>query len=242
MKTLTPLLIVLVLLGKNAAFSQASDSASNALKQKDCLAVFHRSLQYDDLTSAAYALNTYLLYGGAANFKDSLAIVYYRLGNLNGSYKLANETYQADNKSITALTLLADITGKAGDTKASLDWYEKLCVLSPEPYNFYQLATRQFVLERIGECRTSLQKVITDSVKARNDKVSLEIQPGNNETVPVLAAAYNMMGALSFREKKTEEAKKYYELAVKEYPEFTIAKQNLVGLNPKPAAKTPTKR
>jgi tetratricopeptide (TPR) repeat protein len=155
---------------------------------------------------------------------------------------MANEINQANPKDVTALTLLADITGRAGDTKASLDWYEKLCPLAPEPYNYYQLATRQFLLERIGECKTSLAKVVADSVKARQEKVALEITAGNSENVPVLAAAYNMLGALAFRDKKTAEAKRFYELAVKEFPDFVIARQNLEGLKPaapgtKPAAK-----
>jgi hypothetical protein len=87
-----------------------------------------------------------------------------------------------------------------------------------------------------------LAKVVADSVKARQEKVPLEITAGNSENVPVLAAAYNMLGALAFRDKKTAEAKRYYELAVKEFPEFIIARQNLEGLKPaapgtKPAAK-----
>jgi tetratricopeptide (TPR) repeat protein len=126
--------------------------------------------------------------------------------------------------------LLADISGRAGDAKTSLDWYEKLCPLAPNPYNYYQLATRQFVLERIGECRATLQKVVSDTAKARQEQVALEIIPGRSENVPVIAAAYNMLGALAVRDKKEDEAKKFYELAMKEYPDFIIARQNLEGL------------
>lgn len=235
------ILFVLVLLVSAQAFAQSK--ADSAQQQNEYLNMYRRSLEYDDMSSAAYALTGYLLHGGAAQFKDTLAVVYYRLGNLNGAYKMANEINQANPKDITALTLLADITGRAGDTKASLDWYEKLCTLSPEPYNFYQLATRQFILERIGECKTSLNKVVADSVKARQEKVSLEISAGNNESVPVIAAAYNMLGALAFKEKDTAAAKKYYALAVKEFPNFVIANQNLQSLNPapaKPATSKPT--
>lgn len=215
------------------AFAQSK--VDSAQQQNEYMNMYRRSLEYDDMSSAAYALTGYLMHGGAAQFKDTLAVVYYRLGNLNGAYKMANEINQTNPKDITALTLLADITGRAGDTKASLDWYEKLCVLSPEPYNFYQLATRQFLLERIGECKTSLNKVVADSVKARQEKVSLEISAGNNEAVPVIAAAYNMLGAMTFREKDEIAAKKYYALAVKEFPNFVIANQNLQSLNPAPA-------
>lgn len=232
------ILILFVLLYSAQAFAQPK--ADSAQSQVEYLNMYRRSLEYDDMSSAAYALTGYLMHGGAAQFKDTLAVVYYRLGNLNGAYKMANEINLANPKDITALTLLADITGRAGDSKASLDWYEKLCALSPEPYNYYQLATRQFVLERIGECKTSLNKVVADSVKARQDKVSLEISPGNNETVPVMAAAYNMLGALAFREKDKAAAKQYYALAVKEFPSFVIANQNLQGVD-LPATKPDTK-
>ena len=57
----------------------------------------------------------------------------------------------------------------------------------------------------------------------------------------MLAAAYNMMGALAFREKQPAEAKKMYELAVATFPQFVIARQNLEGMkNPAPP-KTPAK-
>lgn len=227
------ILLVFVLINTAQAFTQTSTDSTQ--QQQAYINMYRRSLEYDDMSSAAYALTGYLMYGGAAQFKDTLAVVYYRLGNLNGAYKMANEINQANPKNITSLTLLADITGRAGDTKASLEWYEKLCAQSPEPYNVYQLATRQFLLERIGECKASLNKVVTDSVKARQDKVSLEISSGNNEAVPVIAAAYNMLGALAFREKDTAAAKKYYALAVKEHPNFVIANQNLQSLNPAPS-------
>lgn len=212
---------------------QPQAQRADSIAQQSYLQVYRRAIQYDDMPSAAYALTNYLMLGGSSHFKDTLAVVYYRSGNANGAYKLANELFESNPKDVAALTLLADISGRAGDTKTSLDWYEKLCPLAPDPFNYYQLATRQFLLERIGECRSSLNKVVSDSLKARQQSVNLEIGPGQNENVPVLAAAYNMLGALAYRDKKTEEAKHYYELAVKEFPDFVIARQNLEGMKPK---------
>ncbi|MCU0404830.1 MAG: hypothetical protein MUE99_09825, partial [Chitinophagaceae bacterium] len=102
-------------------------------------------------------------HGGAANFNDTLALIYYNMNNLGGAYKLAGEINEKDPKNATALTLLADISGRAGEVKKSLEWYEKLIEVSPSPYNQYQLATKQFLLERNLECKQSLQKVIADS-------------------------------------------------------------------------------
>ena len=49
---------------------------------------------------------------------------------------------------------------------------------------------------------------------------------------------------MAFRDKKGDEAKKFYEMAVKEFPDFIIARQNLEGMKPatnggKAPAKTP---
>lgn len=220
-----------------SAHAQTPDSAQIKSRQQAHLNIYRRAIQYDDMSTAAYSLVNYLMIGGQSNFRDTLAVVYYRSGNASGAYRLAKEIYDADPKDVTALTLLADISGRAGDTRASLDWYDKLCLLAPGPYNHYQLATRQFMLERVGECRNSLQKVVADSVKARQEAVALEIGPGNNENVPLLAAAYNMLGALAYREKNTGEARKYYELATREFPDFVIARQNLESLKQKPAPK-----
>ncbi len=232
------LLLVLVLCSQ-AVFAQQTDTT----KQKEHLALYRKALEYNDLGSAAYSLTGYLYYGGQATFNDTLALVYYNMNNLGGAYKLAGEINEKDPKNETALTLLADISGRAGEVKKSLEWYEKLVVISPSPYNFYQLGTKQFILERNLECKQSLQKVITDSAQAKEQKVRLDIGEGYGEDVPVLAAAMNMMGAIAFKEKDNKAAADWYAKALSVFPQFVIAKQNLEELK-KPAtpAKAPVKK
>lgn len=212
--------------------ANAADSTALIQKQGENLQIYRRAIGYNDMGTAATALVTYLNAGGNAIYRDSLAIVYYNLNNFNGAYKLANELYTADNKNSTALTLLADISSRGGETKVSLEWYEKLCVLNSTPYNHYQLASKQFLLERKLECRQSLQKVITDSAEALKQPVSMEVSSGYFEQVPTLAAAYNMMGVLAFNDKKKDEAAIFYNKAIGVAPNFVIAKQNLDALKP----------
>ena len=221
----------------NFAQAQKADSVTLAGKKQEAMDVYHRAIQYNDLSSAAYALTSFLNAGGSSTYLDTLSVVYYNMNNFSGAYKLANEQFTKDSKNVTALTLLADISGRSGETKTSLEWYEKLVVLNPAPYNYYQLASKQFVLERKLECRQSLEKVIADSAQAAKEPVSLEVSNGYFEQVPVLAAAYNMLGVLAFNEKKTEEAKAFYSKALAAAPKFVIAKQNLDGLNPANATK-----
>jgi tetratricopeptide (TPR) repeat protein len=226
----------------NFAQAQKSDSIALAGKKQEVMDVYHRAIQYNDLSSASYALTSYLNAGGDPTYLDTLAVVYYNMNNFSGAYKLANEQYTKDAKNVTALTLLADISGRSGETKTSLEWYEKLVVLNPAPYNYYQLASKQFVLERKLECRQSLEKVVADSAQASKEPVSLEVSNGYFEQVPVLAAAYNMLGVLAFNDKKNDEAKALYNKALAIAPKFVIAQQNLDGLKPanatKPASKT----
>jgi tetratricopeptide (TPR) repeat protein len=221
-----------------AASAQKTDSLAKTQKQAEQLENYRRAISYNDMTTAASSLVSYLNAGGSENFLDSLAIVYYNLSNFPGAYKLANELYTANNKNATALTLLADISGRGGETKTSLEWYEKLCALSPSAYNFYQLATKQYLLERKLECRQSLQKVISDSAQAAKQMVSMEVSNGYFEQVPALAAAYNMLGVLAFNEKNNSEAESYYKKALAIAPQFVIGKQNLEALK----TKTPEKQ
>jgi tetratricopeptide (TPR) repeat protein len=212
-----------------------SAQKADSTKQKEYLDLYRRALGYNDLGSAAFAVGAYLHHGGTANFNDTLALIYYNMNNLGGAFKLAGEINEKDPKNTTALTLLADISGRAGEVKKSLEWYEKLIELAPSPYNHYQLATKQFILERTLECKQSLQKVITDSAQAKEQMVRLDIGEGYGEDVPVLAAAMNMMGAIAYKEKNNALAKEWYQKAVNVFPQFVIAKQNLEELN-KPAS------
>ena len=218
-----------------SVLANAADSTAIKMKQDEHLAVYRTAIQYNDMPTAAMSLVSYLNLGGSSSYHDSLAVVYYNMNNFSGAYKLANESYAKDNKNITALSLLADISGQANDAKTSLDWYEKLCPLNPLPYNYYQLATKQFSLERKLECKQSLNKVLADTAAAAKQKVTLQVGQGYSETVPVLAAAYNMLGVLAFKDNTTTEAKQYYIAALKAFPDFVIAKQNMDAIN-KPAA------
>jgi tetratricopeptide (TPR) repeat protein len=244
MKNYFTRLIVLILATSfygNAGATPGSDSATQAAKQEESLQIYRRAITYNDLSTAAYSIVSYLNAGGNAAYNDTLAVIYYNMNNFSGSYKLANELYTKDAKNVTALTLLADISGRSGESKTSLEWYEKLCVLNPSAYNFYQLASKQFILERKLECRQSLDKVLADSANAMKEPVSLEVSNGYFEQVPCLAAAYNMLGVLAYNEKKTEEAKAYYTKAVAIAPKFVIAKQNLDGLKPGAPGKSAAK-
>lgn len=233
------LVLLLCLFATPLLFAQDAEKA----KQEEYLSLYRRALGYNDLSSAAYALNAYLHHGGDGKFNDSLALVFYNMNNLGGAYKLAGEINTKDPKNVTALTLLADISGRAGEVKKSLEWYEKLVELSPSPYNHYQLATKQFVLERSLECKQSLQKAIGDSAQAKQQMVRLDIGEGYGEDVPVLAAAMNMMGAIAYKEKDKVAAAEWYSKAIAAFPQFVIAKQNLEELK-KPATpvKTPVKK
>lgn len=229
--------VIATMLVASPALANA-DSTANFQKQNESLQIYRRAIAYSDLSTAAYALVSYLHAGGNQHYNDSLAIIYFNMNNLPGAYKLANELYAANNKNIVALTLLADITGRGKETKASLEWYEKLCVQSPSPYNHYQLATKQFLLERKMECMETLQKVVADSAAALKQPVSLEISPGSFEEVPVSAAAYNMMGVLALKDGKKDTAMDFYRKAITIAPDFVIAKQNLGNAQP---AATPSK-
>ncbi len=224
--------------------ANAADSTALKLKQQEYLSVFHTAMQYSDMPTAAMSLVSLMNTGGMEAYHDSLAVVYYSMSNFAGAYKIANESYTKNNKNVTALSLLADISGQTSDTKLSLDWYEKLCALNPLPYNYYQLATKQYALDRMTECKQSLAKVFADTAAVAKSEVTMVIGQGYSEKVPLLAAAYNMMGVLSFKENKVAEAKQNYMAALKVLPDFVIARQNIEALtktattNKKPAGKT----
>ena len=222
------------------SLAQKADSASLLARQQEHLDIYRTAIAYNDLPTAANAITRFLHDGGTKNYQDTLAVIYYEMSNLGGAYKLAKEIYETNPKNTTALTLLAEVSSRAGESKTSLDWYEKLCPLKPEPYNYYQLATKQFVLERKLECKQSLAKVIADSANATKQNVGLDVGNGYTENVPVLAAAYNMQAVLAFQDKKTDEAKALYQKALQVFPNFQIAKQNLETLS-KPQKPTAVK-
>jgi tetratricopeptide (TPR) repeat protein len=89
----------------------------------------------------------------------------------------------------------------------------------------YKLAVCQYGLKRNAESMANVDRILGDK-KATDQKITITYETSSQD-VPVLAAALNVGGIILIDEKKLEDAKLYFESALKLDPNFVLAQNNL---------------
>lgn len=215
----------------------------------DAVGVFHQSLRYADFASAAYALNQIIvLRPDLKGYKDTLAYIYVELGGNVQALSVARDILK-ENPNNTAILEVSAMSQEAlGLYKEALDDYEKLYKATGKPYHMYKVASMQYVLKRFGECTASINTLLK-SPEADKEKISINMDRGQRQEVPMKAALYNMLGMVAYEVNDLANAKVNFNEALKLEPNFVLAKGNLDLVTkteaekaPKaPATNTPTK-
>jgi tetratricopeptide (TPR) repeat protein len=213
-----PCLLITVLLS-------AQSAQMDSLK-KHYLKVYNQAVQYNDVNTAISSLHGYIAIDNSIPHKDTLSMLYLTTGSYYSSLMLAQEVYAASPNNMQALARAAECFQNLGDAKKAVEAYEKVCEKVKEPYYFYQLASSQYTLKRLGECEANLQRVIADT-NSRRTAVNFTIGDGRVQQVPANAAAYNFLGILKMENNDLASSKKYLQQAVALFPEFIGAQQNL---------------
>jgi tetratricopeptide (TPR) repeat protein len=195
------------------------------LTKQHYLNVYQRGLKYNDVRTAIAGLNGYLSLGEEATYKDTLGLLYFVNKEYFSALIISQETFDADKNNLQALERIATCYSELGDVKSSVEKYETLTKATKKPYHFYQLALGQYQLKRIAECKQSLQAVITDTA-SKNTAIIFNTANNENQTVPALAAGYNMLGVLEMDVKNLDAAKAMFSKALAVYPNFVGAAQN----------------
>jgi tetratricopeptide (TPR) repeat protein len=221
MKKVINLLICLFL--STILFAQIA--TMDSLK-KHYLKVYSQAVGYNDVHAAINALHGYIAIENSPVYKDTLSMLYFSSGAYYSSLALAEEVYQAMPSNTLALARSGECYQNLGEAKKAIDAYEKVCPILKEPYYYYQLASAQYTLKRMGECEANLQRVIADS-NSKRTAVNFTLQDGRIQQVPANAAAYNFLGIIRMEANDLTSSKKNLQQALSIYPDFLGAKQNL---------------
>lgn len=219
MKKIAPL-VALVLLAFGAT-AQTNDSL-----RKHYLKVYNNAIQYNDVNAAINALHGYIATDNNMAYKDTLSLLYFSTGAYYSSLVLAEEVQRANPNNMLALARMGECYQNLGEAKKAIDAYEKAVPVLKDPYLYYQLASSQYTLKRIGECESNLQRVIADT-NSKRIAVNFSLGDGRVQQIPASAAAYNFLGIIKMEANDLATSKKHLQQALALYPDFLGAKQNL---------------
>lgn len=235
MKKFLPFFIGLLI----ASAVTAQDSA--ALK-KHYLKIYSQAIAYNDVSAAINGLYGYLAVDNSLSYKDTLSMLYYSIKSYYSSLILAEEVYKTDATNTLAMARAAECYDELGDPKTATTLFEQVVPKTKSPYHIYKLATAQYQLKRTAESEISARAVIADT-SSKKIGVNFTLGNGEQQAVPVNAAAANLLGVLKMDAKNYTGAKADFQQALIFFPSFAGAKQNLevCEKNLKGTSKTPAK-
>jgi tetratricopeptide (TPR) repeat protein len=208
---------------------------SNELELK----IYTTALKYGDVEVARTAMYSLLAkHPDSICYLDTIARLYFSAGNYVQCALSSKDYLAKDSSNLFIREMLAISYSSLNKSKESLDQYEILYATTKSVYHAYQIAILQYMLKRLGECEATLAEIIANP-KSATEKVSMNVDQNSTQQVPLKAAAYNIKGVMQKEMNKPDEAKIFFEEALKIYPDFALAKANIEALN-KP--KTPEKK
>lgn len=235
MKKFIPFLVFLLVA------SAGSGQDAEALK-KHYLKIYSQAIAYNDVAAAINGLYGYLATDNNLKYKDTLSMLYFTTKSYYSSLLLAEEVYKADAENVYAMARAAECYDELGDPKTAIGLYEQVVPKTKNPYHIYKLGTAQYQLKRTAESELSARTVLADT---NSKKIGVNFQMGNGDqqAVPVNAAAANLLGVLKMEAKDYAGAKAEFQRALTLFPQFAGAKQNMdiCDKNLKGTGKTPVK-
>lgn len=190
------------------------------------LKIYNQAISYNDVNAAINGLYGYLAVDNNLKYKDTLSMLYFSTKSYYSALVLSEEVYKADANNMLAMARAAECYDELGDPKTATGLLEQVVPKTKSPYHIYKLATSQYQLKRIAESEMSARAVIADTSSHRIG-VNFTLANGQAQAVPVNAAASNLLGVIKMDAKNYTGAKAEFDQALKFFPNFAGAKQNL---------------
>ncbi|MEM7035805.1 MAG: tetratricopeptide repeat protein [Bacteroidota bacterium] len=188
--------------------------------------IYEAALSVDDLAVATNSLYQCIaLQPDRIGLKDTLARIYFQRSAWPQCILTSTQVLEKQPESEAMLELRAVSRASLNLAKDALSDYEKLYGLTSNPYHLYEIATLQFTMRRFGECEQSIARLLKDEA-LKDQKIVLGTQKSRQE-VPLNAACLNMRGVVDLEQGRKESAAEFFNAALKLFPEFTLAKNNL---------------
>jgi tetratricopeptide (TPR) repeat protein len=222
-------LIVLTLLISQVIVAQKKIT-SESLKIEDITIqkeVLKQAVKYNDGVTAINSLHKIIvLEGKTSTYKDSLAIIYFKINNFSSSYLVSQEVLEKKPNDLTMLAINAESLKNLGDNKKAISVFETLFGLSKNQYHGYQLANLQLELKRLNEAKETIDQILLCE-EIKDLVIQFPFDNENVQNVPIKAAIYNLKGIIFYELKENDLAKKAFQDAINIYPNFVVAKQNI---------------
>lgn len=207
----------------------AQEVKESAAYQNEKL-VYQMGLRYGDINIARNALyNMMALDRKDVSLLDSLAYLYYDYQKHTSCILVCLDLLKLNPNHLPALEMSAISYENLGLKDKALASYESLYLKESSIYTLYKVAVLQLDLDRLGESKTNVD-ILLKNDGIDEAKIAMNTQQGPKE-ISLKAAVFNLKGLIEIDQDQKEAAKASFNEAISLEPDFTMAKNNLAGLD-----------
>lgn len=163
-------------------------------------------------------------------YYDTLSVLYYQSRNYPQAIQAAQNVLEKDTNNLKMVEISARAYQSVGEFDMAVPFFVRVAKLDNNPEAMYQAGVCQFYMQQFDAAEQSVTKVIEDP-KAKETELVIGF---NNNTrqqqVPLIAAAYNMLGSIKYQQGNSAAARENFGKAIAIFPEFALPKENLQKL------------
>ena len=191
--------------------------------------VYQLALENNDLEAATMAVYQLIaIQPEKQTWQDTLCLLYHGRGYYSQSASLALKIIERNPETREFREVLAQAYEYLGNYSEALEQYELLVKPDSNSAVLYKTAMMHYMLKDYKECESDLKYILSDK-DSESINIATQADPANAklQAVTIRAAALNMLGVIYMDDKKSEEAKEAFEAALKIFPAYLVAKQNI---------------
>jgi tetratricopeptide (TPR) repeat protein len=132
--------------------------------------------------------------------------------------------YSANNQML--LQIAAESFDELGAEEQSMQMYQRLYNVTDDAFILYEVANKQYELKMYQDALINTELLLG---KPMVSETMVKVGNSGEDEIPILfkAVVFNLQGLIAKGQGKDEDAKKYFNNALKIAPNYALAKENL---------------
>lgn len=199
-------------------------SGSNAVDNYKKL--FDKSMNSKDFPTAIVAAQMILIEDSTQIlYADTLPELYVATNNIMACNDATAASLKRNPNNERLLLIKALCAEQMGNTEEQMSVYNQLYALNKKPEYLYRITAAQFGTGNFKAVENNL-KELDQLAETTKDSIDFMLSETEKQKVPLKAALYNMRAIMAAqKDRDMLSAKKYFEAAIREFPDFIVAKE-----------------
>ncbi len=206
------------------SLTACNNKSSNSIESYKKL--FDKSMNSKDFPTAIVAAQLILINDSTeVLYADTLPELYAATNNIYACNDAAANALKRNPKSERYLLIKALCAEQLGNMEEQMSIYNQLYAINKKPEYLYRITAAHFGSANFQAVENNLRE-LDEMAKNSKDSIDFMISESEKQKVPLKAALLNMRAIMAAqKDRDMLSAKKYFEAAIREFPDFIVAKE-----------------